>query len=175
MFVVRSTLSTDRPSSSATPDLAVASLLLRPLEGAGELVRFARFADERAARVAEGEPFRLLVEVTGRWMGAPSYAVFAEWQVANHARAAAFEESRRRLFELRRQHLVTFAYDWLLCRLDRDDRYLVLGLYGDEEGLQLARGHPEIQRFAQAHPAGEYTATDVSGMHFFRVEGSPAS
>lgn len=86
------------------------------------------------------------------------------------ARAAAFEDRARQLFDLRKQHLATFAFDWPLHRVGEDRRYLVRGLYGDEEGAtRLCRLHPEIQRFLQAHPAAAHAVTDVTGLRCFRV------
>jgi hypothetical protein len=87
--------------------------------------------------------------------------------------AVLFEENRRQLFMLRSKVLTTFAYDWLLKRLDHEGRYIVLGLYGDEEGAtRLCRGHPDVVRFVQANPETSFTAVDLTELHCFRVETS---
>ncbi|MGN6813368.1 MAG: hypothetical protein ACTHMP_21075 [Thermomicrobiales bacterium] len=176
MFVVRYVYRSDRQPSPPPATGATASLLLRSREAPATLVRFDTFTAARAARAATGVGYQLLCEVKGAWSTEPGYAVFAEWQVADAAHTRAFEESRRQLFEVRRQHLVTFAYDWLLQRLDQAGAYLVLGLYGDEAGASwLCREHPAIQRFTQAHPASRYAATDLSGLRVFRVEERASS
>jgi hypothetical protein len=158
---------------------ATASMLLQPLEDPAQpWVRLDAFPEAAGARAAAGAAagglYRVLFEVGGPWPGPAGYAVDAEWQLADPAHAAAFEASRRRLFELRGRVLPTFVGDWLLRHLEVPGRYLVLGLYGDEAGLRLCRDHPQIRRFGQAHPPAAYTATDLRGMRFFRV-GGPAS
>jgi hypothetical protein len=139
---------------------------------AGPLVRFVTVATLDAALATDGERYRRVLEVRGRWRGEPGYAVFAAWQIEAAAQEPAFADSRRALFLLRRQVLPGFAVDWLLQRLDQAGRYLVLGLYGDERGLRLCRDHPEIRRFTQGRPAASYTASDVTGLRFFRVRHS---
>jgi hypothetical protein len=148
---------------------SAADLLLEPLDGVGRRVRFVTWETEDAAQDAGGEGYRQVLEIRGSWTGEPAYAVFAEWQVAEAAQERAFVESRRQLFTLRRQVLPSFAVDWLLQRLEQAGRFLVLGLYGDEDGLRLCRDHPEIRRFAQAQRTAAYTATDVTGLRFFRL------
>ncbi len=99
------------------------------------------------------------------------YAVYAEWQIADPELIGAWLERSRRVFAIRQRVLASFAFDWMLQRRDHVGRYLVLGVYGDKDGAtRLCRDHPEIKRFLQAHPAAAYTATDVSGMHCFRIE-----
>ena len=66
----------------------------------------------------------------------------------------------------------TFSVDYLLRRLDDANRLTVLGLYGNREGLDLARGHPEIVAWAKANPAAGWGATDESGMKLFRIASS---
>ena len=69
-----------------------------------------------------------------------------------------------------RQVLPTFACDWLLKHTDVAGQYMVLGLYGDEEGAtSLCRDHPAIKKFAHAHSAKEYSAQDLTGVCCFRV------
>ncbi len=121
------------------------SLMLRSLNDPNSLERFDTFEKESMARAAHGELYRLLFEVKGPWAEAPSHAVYA-WQVGDPRRAAAFEDSRREIFALRREVLATFSSDWLLRRLDREELYLVLGLYGDEAGAtRFCREHPRFR------------------------------
>ena len=174
MYVVRTEFSGDQPP--VPESRAATSLILRSLDKPTQLMRFDTFTSKDAARAAGPEVYQLLFEVKGHWADAPTHAVYVEWQVNDPTRAAAFEESRRRLFALRRQVLATFAYDWLLKSLDRDGRYLVVGLYGDEEGAtRLCRAHPEVQRFAQANPATSFAAIDLTGLCCFRVEACPST
>ncbi len=156
-----------------TPPLPDASLsvVLRSLQDAGHVARLEAFASEGAARAAGGEVFEALVEVKGPWDKSPSHAVCAIWEIRDAGRAADFVESRRQLFTLRQQVLPTFAADWLLKHRAQAGRYLVVGFYGDEEGAtRLCREHPAIRQFAAAHPAGNYSAVDISGLLCWRVE-----
>lgn len=169
LYVVRHEFSNAQDSGPLRE--ARSAILLRSLDEPSHLTRFDTFASEQTARRAGGEAFQLLFEVTGLWAAPPTYAVFAEWQIAAPAFHHAFERGRKDLFDLRRRVLSTFASDWLLKRLDYEGRYLVLGLYGDEDGARrLCREHPEIQRFAAAHPATKYKAKDLTGLLCFRVE-----
>jgi hypothetical protein len=171
MFVVKADVPAGR-ETEAQP-LETAGLLLEPLDGAGPLVRFVTAATLDAAREVAGERYRKMLELRGRWSDEPGYAVIAEWQIADVAQERDFVESRRQLFLVRRQVLPSFAVDWLWQHVDRSGRYLVLGLYGDEQGLRLCRDHPEVRRFAQAHPATTFAATEVTGMRFFLLRHSP--
>ena len=153
------------------PPGVLSTLVLRPLDDPTMVVRFDTFESEDDARTLRGDTYRLILGVTGPWIAPPTHAVCAEWRVADPARAEAFVESRRQLFELRREVLPTFALDWLLEHLDHEGQYMVLGLYGDEEGAtRLSREHPDIQQFASEHPVAEYTATDLTGVRCFTVE-----
>lgn len=149
-------------------------LLLEPLDELGPFVHFETFETAEEARTGAGEIYKVQLEVRGNWTDHSSHAVFAEWQVGDTAQADAFVENRRQLFELRQRVLPTFAVDWLLRRVDDACGYLVLGLYGDEEGLRLCRDHPAIRRFGQDHPAAAFGAKDVSGLHFFRIRHAAA-
>ena len=139
------------------------------------VVQLDTFSSEKAARATGGEVYERLLEVKGLWNKMPSHAVYAVWEVRDAARAAAFVESRRQLFELRQQVLPTFAADWLLKNRDHEGRYMVMGFYGDEDGAsRLCREHPQIKQFAAAHPASGYSAVDLSGLLCWRIDGSGA-
>ena len=127
-------------------------------------------AARRTAAESGGVLYERVAEVVGPWSASHGFAVTAEWQVDDPAHVPTFVESRRQLFEIRRRCLRTFAFDWLLRRADAAGRFLVLGVYGSEDDLRLCRSHPEIQRFAAAHPPATYAARDVSGMRFYRLE-----
>lgn len=130
------------------------------------------FYTELDARLTGNSTYEFLFSVRGSFEGEPEYAVFAEWQISNLGFASAFERNRRPLFELRLRHIEGFAFDWLLRHADEKGRYLLLGLYSDEEGRKLSHGHLEIQRLNQTHSPSRYTARDVYGVRFFHAEGS---
>lgn len=167
MYVVKSEAPAGQGAGARLP--GTEELLLEPLDEVGPMVRFTTVPDPDTVAPAGAERYRRVLEVHGTWTGEAGYAVFAEWQVGGPAQEPAYIESRRQLFAVRRVVLPSFAVDWLLQHLDQPGRYLVLGLYGDEEGMRLCRDHPEVRRFSQAHPAAAYGATDVSGLRFFRV------
>ena len=171
-FVVTKELSRHQESGSSPPAEASRSLVLRSLQDAERMIRLDAFVSEGAARATGGELYEVLFAVRGPWDKLPSYAVYAVWDVRDGGRATAFVESRRQLFTLRRQVLPTFAADWLLKHHDQEGRYMVVGFYGDEEGAsRLCREHPEIKRFASAHPASDYSAVDLTGLLCWRIEG----
>lgn len=138
----------------------------------GPLIRFEQYGSEASARAAgDGEVYKRLFEVKGPWTERPTHAVFAIWLVADPAQVEGFLESRRQLFAVRQQVLPRFAYDWVLQSLDNTGNFMVLGLYGDEESAtSLCRDHPEIQKFAKAHPAAQYGARDLTGLRAYRVD-----
>ncbi len=154
---------------------ASSSLVLRSLDSPERFVRSDIFPAANIALGGSGEAYEHLLEVKGPWVSSPTHAVFAEWQIIDLSKAMAFEESRRQLFELRRQVLPTFALDWLLGHLGNPRRYLVLGLYGDKEGAtRLCREHPMIRQFAATRPPANYTASDLTGLRWFRIEQLPS-
>jgi hypothetical protein len=169
MYVVRTDF-TRQAQRAPVAKQAAASLILQSLASPGHMVRFDSFASASTARSRGGEVYQLLVETRGPWLAAPSHAVYALWEVTHPQHEAAFIESRRQLFQIRQRVLPTFAYDWLLKRIDAPGQYMVLGLYGDAEGaMQLCREHPEIKQFLQAHPASAYSALDLTGLCCLRV------
>ncbi len=108
---------------------------------------------------------QLVDMVEGRSSGPPTHAVFAQWVVDDPSLASAFEESRRELFGLRRTHIDSFVSDLLLRPTAAEAvEYVVLGAYGDADGLALARNHPAIVEWARSHPAERLAARDVTGM-----------
>ena len=169
MYVVRTEVTHHQPQPFALQDIAT-SLVFQSLDSPDKLVRFDVFSSEVAAHSVGHEVYQRLFETRGQWNAVPSHSVYAIWQVMQPEHEAAFIESRRQLFEIRQRVLPTFVYDWLLKHTHESGRYLVLGLYGDEAGAtKWCREHPEIQQFVQAHPAGDYSAQDLTGLRCFRV------
>jgi heme-degrading monooxygenase HmoA len=94
-----------------------------------------------------------------------------EWDIKPGA-AAAFEASRKTLFDLRQRHGGIFMSQ--LCRfLGNSSRYFVMQAYENRDAERAGLTIPEIQEFFAAHPATEYvshwptgeyyTATQVAG------------
>ncbi len=120
---------------------------------------------------AAGDVFETLLEVRGRWPGPVGYTVVADWMVAVDSDRVAFEESRRELFSLKVRSIDAFYADFLLRRLNDHSQYTVLGLYGNREGLDQARRHPAIAKWARANPATKWGAREVRGVEAFQVAG----
>ena len=169
MYIVRERLNRqqiEQPTCASIP----LHMLLRPLDTDGPLVRFSAHDTEQIDRALGGERFEIIVETLGKWNEPPTHAVYAEWRVEEEANEPKYIDSRRRLFELRKAVLPTFAYDWLLKSLDRSRVFMVLGLYGDRVGAtELCRTHPQINAFIEAHPPAELGATDITGLCCFSV------
>ncbi len=164
-FVVMTEISRSQSTASKPSSQATRSLILRSLQDPASITRLDAFESEDLAQATGGEVYEVLLTAKGAWDKVPRYAVNAVWEIQDAARAEAFVESRRQLFALRQQVLPTFAEDWLLRHLGQPGRYMVIGLYGDEEGAtRLCREHPEIRRFAAAHPASGYSAVDLTGL-----------
>ena len=123
-----------------------------------------------AAPVEHEGCYELRAAVRGRAEDQPRHGVFAWWVVRDAAYAAGFEQSRRELFTLRHEYIDSFVID-LLLRSTEGDRlyYVVVGLYTDETGPQLAREHPAIVEWASQHPPSLFTAEDITGMTFGSV------
>jgi len=152
-----------------------ASLVLRSLDDVKSLERFDTFKTESMARAAHGELYPSCSRSKGAGQKRRVTPSMQLTRLVIRRGAGAFEGRGRQIFELRREILETFSYDWLLRRLDREGMSLVLGLYGDEEGAtRLCREHPRIQSFIRANPAINFSATDLTGMRCFRVEHATA-
>lgn len=170
MYLVKTEFKDQALAQSSVPQEASSSFILQSLDAPDKIVRFDLLVLKAEDRLADSETFKYLFETHGDWNAPPSHAVYAIWQITDPEREAAFIESRRQLFELRRQVLPTFACDWLLKHTNEAGQYMVLGLYGDEEGAtSLCRDHPAIKKFAHAHSAKEYSAQDLTGVCCFRV------
>jgi hypothetical protein len=141
-------------------------LLLAPLDPHGQGVSFA-WAESTGH--ASGEAFEVMFSVKGRWQGPPGFAVYADWRIAPDGDSAGFVRSRRELFDLRVGAIDTFCADYLLDHADDPDCLTVLGLYGDQAGLESARNAPEIAAWAQEHPPALWGASEISGLKLFRV------
>lgn len=151
------------PSGDADHVLAV-----RPT---GELETYRLLHDTALADVA-GATYRVVSRVRGAYEGPPRAAVSAIWRVRDAQMQRQFERSRRDLFALRRQHLSGFHTDLLLEDVARPGRYLIVGLYGREEDLNLARGHPAIVEFSRTNPPVGFGAIEERPLLYYRVLSS---
>ena len=170
-FVTLREFTDDRAATRPRVGEASASIVLQSLQEPSTWARIDTFASEEAAQATGGEVYRVLLTVAGSWSESPSHAVLAVWELKDPDHAAAFIDSRQQLFVVRQRVLPTFSADWLLAHRGHPGRYMVLGFYGDEDGAtRLCREHPAIKQFAQAHPASQYTAQDLSGLRCWRVQ-----
>ncbi len=170
-FIVRTLFTRNQEPPSATHNAAYKTLLFHSVLEPDTLERYDAFKSEAAARSLGGNLYQLLHEVIGTWTDPPSYAEYAVWQVTDPASEAAFVINRQQLFQVRRRVLPTFAYDWLLKSLDIEGRYMVLGLFGDEESAaRLCREHPEIKEFNNTYPASQYHAIDITQLRVWKLE-----
>lgn len=91
-----------------------------------------------------------------------------EWDIKTGA-AAAFEASRRHLFELRQRHGGIFMSQ-LFRFLGNSTRYLVLQAYENRDVERAGRTIPEIQQFFKAHPATEYVSHGPVGEYYTAIQ-----
>jgi hypothetical protein len=122
-----------------------------------------------------GSPFpaaglNLLAAVQGNLAASPTFAIMADWEVARDGDPVAFEASRLALFEQRVVAIPGFFADFLFRHEDEPRRYTVLGLYRERDDLELARGHPAIQAWAQANPVTGFGARDLYGVAQYKIE-----
>jgi heme-degrading monooxygenase HmoA len=97
----------------------------------------------------------------------PGQVTLVEWTLnPGWQTAEAFEQSRKDLFELQRQHNPGLLRHRLLRYLGGPGRYLALNAVTDWEAMLAAFRHPEIQRFNEDHPATNYAATPPAIEHF---------
>lgn len=87
----------------------------------------------------------------------PGQAVLIDWTLnPGIENAEAFEQSRKEIFELHRQHNPGLLRHRLLRYLGGGGRYLVVNATTGREAMLAAFKHPEIQPYAQAHPHSAY-------------------
>lgn len=82
---------------------------------------------------------------------------------------AAFEQSRKELFELLKKHAKGFVSGRLRRSASAPNKYLVLQIRTDVEAARAGMAVPELQMFAAAHPATLYTSMPPSIETYFVV------
>lgn len=148
---------------------------------AEKLVRFAPSEDETAGGLlvapldGSQPPFApvqldLVAVVRGNESVVPAFAIMADWEIAPDGDPSGFEASRVALFEQRVDVIPGFFADLLFRHGDEPRRYTVLGLYRERDDLDLARGHPAIQAWAQANPVTIFGAIDLYGVGQYKIE-----
>lgn len=80
--------------------------------------------------------------------------IWVDWQI-ELSKAVAFEESRKQLFELMKQHQEGYASARLRRHAGSPTRYLVIRMYTDYEAAMAAPAQ-EIVAFARAKPADAF-------------------
>ena len=73
--------------------------------------------------------------------------------------AAAYEASRKELFELRKKHWPGFVSDRLLRFLGGPNKYLIVRQLTSREALPAPQPVPETQAYNAAHPITEWAST----------------
>ena len=91
--------------------------------------------------------------------GEPGSVVLVEWMLdARPGNAAAFEASRKELFELARKHVPDFVSSGLLRFLGAANKYLAVRQNTNRDALAPA-APPEVQAYNAAHPATGFAST----------------
>ena len=90
-----------------------------------------------------------------------------EWDL-KPGMAAAFEASRKTLFDLRQRHGGIFVSQ-LFRFLGNATRYLVMQAYENKDAERIGRTVPEIQEFFAVHPATKYVNHAPTGEYYTAI------
>ena len=109
-------------------------------------------------RPAEAYEFVLGV---GEPSGQVRYGVLVDWHIdaLRPGNAAAFESSRKRVFELRQKQGKGFVSNRLWRSLGNPPKYLVIQGYTSREDARAAQAMPELQEIARAYRWNDYAST----------------
>lgn len=143
------------------PKNAINYYELIPLSGSDKFVRIDVFQELYQAEVDNQEIYQSLFKITGESEENPGFLIYAEWKLEDSTKINAFIKSRRTLFKLRQKLLPNFSFDILTKHLNKTNQYLILGFYKDETGLEQARNHPEIKKWAIGNSASHFSAKDL--------------
>jgi heme-degrading monooxygenase HmoA len=104
------------------------------------------------------EAFEQIHSIEGQAVGqTPGQVTLVEWTLHRGLETAeAFEQSRRELFELHRQHNPGLVRHRLLRYLGGPGRYLVINAVTGREAMLAAFRQPDIQRYLREHPETVY-------------------
>lgn len=97
----------------------------------------------------------------------PGQVTLIEWTLHPGLETSeAFEQSRKDLFEIQRQHNPGFLRHRLLRYLGGPGRYLVLNAVTNRDAMATAFRNPEIRRFIDEHPTSKYAPASPVVEHF---------
>jgi quinol monooxygenase YgiN len=154
---------------------AFTSIYLNSTDQNERYVKIDIYSDSSAAMMHGGDIYQEQFRVNGSAEDSPSFAIMAEWQIGNPSKEEAFLKSRNDLFNLRKQYINSFSFDILLKNLSKPGRFLIIGSYSSEEGLRLARSHPEIQKWNQQINPDDFSARDLYSPRVYKISGSLSS
>jgi heme-degrading monooxygenase HmoA len=121
------------------------------------------------ATITRQDGYESVFEVDAEPMQDPGTCeILVDWTI-NLGAAADFEQSRRELFELRKQHSKGFRSNRLRRHAGNGSQYLILQMYSDITAGRAAQSAPEIRAFAQAHPSSRYAAAPNSGEAYYVI------
>jgi heme-degrading monooxygenase HmoA len=96
--------------------------------------------------------------------------ILVDWTIdLRPGNAAAFEKSRREIFELRKQHVQGFVSNRLRRSAGVAGRYLILQIWKDVASSRAGLSEPALAAHANAHPFGLYGSTPPSGEAFYVI------
>lgn len=100
------------------------------------------------------------VDAEGANAGTSTCEVLADWTLnPGPGVVAAFERTRRALFELRKTHCKGFASSRLRRAGGTPGKYLIFSMFDTADNARAANTVPEIQAFQAAHPYTLYAST----------------
>jgi heme-degrading monooxygenase HmoA len=104
------------------------------------------------------EAFEQVHTIEGQAQGqTPGQVTLIDWTLHRGLETAeAFEQSRRELFELHRQHNPGLVRHRLLRYLGGPGRYLAINAVTGREAMLAAFRQPDIQRYLREHPETAY-------------------
>ncbi len=103
------------------------------------------------------EAYAVIHDVSGS--GEPGSVVLVEWTLdARPGNAAAFEASRKEVFELAKKHVPGFVSSQLLRFLGAANKYVAVRQNTNRDALAPV-APPEVQAYNAAHPATGFAST----------------
>lgn len=143
---------------------------LLPLSESDKFVRIDVFKELNQAKINNQDIYQNLFKVSGNSEDNPGFLIYAEWELEDPKKIDAFIKSRETLFNLRQKLLPSFSFDILTKHMNTSNQYLILGFYKDEEGLEQARNHPDIKKWATGNSASHFSAKDLFAPRRFIIK-----
>ena len=140
------------------------SVMLRPIEDPGWVMRLDTFDSEDAAKQTGAHVYTLVSGVAGQWTGAVRFALLTEWEVAGADQAQPFEANRRHMFETLGRQLPGIATGWLYRTRMGVLKYTSVALFGNEESWLAMRSQlSQSPSYAAEKMLEKYGATELYG------------